>query len=504
MTSNNSYDVIRALHFQKTMVRNYKPKGSTSYKKVDSHILKQATEDVANKKMSLRQAAAHYGISYSVIYRHAKKGNSIKPQGGQTCLSESDEALLVQRLKLCSEWGYPVDTWMLRLIVQEYLDRTGKKITKFKRNLPGPDFVYSFLRRHKRELSYRMCQNIKRNRCAVSNKIVNEYFDRLHKELQDVPASNIVNYDETNLCDDPGKKKVITRRGCKYPERVMNSTKASVSVMFSAAGNGTILPPYVVYKALHLYNSWTEGGPQHARYNRSKSGWFDCSSFEDWLSTIAIPYLKKQTGKRVLIGDNLASHLTLKVIELCSDNDISLIFLPANSTHLTQPLDVAFFRPLKTAWRKILEKWKLSQGKYEASLPKDRFPRLLKQLMDDIKNQGPKNVRAGFRKCGIVPLDRSPVLRMLPTVPNPGDGQKFDESLISLLRDARYGPTQASTTREKRSKIQVLPGQSVTGSANIVSEDPEPAEMIDAPPIPSNLNKENVRTYPFVKFTYSK
>lgn len=115
-------------------------------------------------------------------------------------------------------------------------------------------------------------------------------------------------YDETNLSDDPGRKKVITRRGCNYPERAMNSTKTAVSVMFSAAVDGTILPPYVVYKAVHLYGSWTTGGPQHARYNRSKSGWFESSSFEDWLCTIAKPYLKRQTGKRVLIGDNLAAH----------------------------------------------------------------------------------------------------------------------------------------------------------------------------------------------------
>lgn len=181
---------------------------------------------------------------------------------------------------------------MLRLIVKEYLDRTGKKASTFQDNLPGPDFVYSFLKRHKKDLSYRMCQNIKRNRAAVSRKIINDYFDRLNEELRDVLASNIVNYDETNLSDDPGKKKVITRRGCKYPERVMNSTKASVSVMFSAAGGGTVLPPYVVYKAVHLYSSWTQGGPQHARYNRSKSGWFEIFSFEDWLCTIAIPFEK--------------------------------------------------------------------------------------------------------------------------------------------------------------------------------------------------------------------
>ena len=34
-------------------------------------------------------------------------------------------------------------------------------------------------------------------------------FDQLEKayeEIGDLPAGNVFNYDETNLCDDPGKK----------------------------------------------------------------------------------------------------------------------------------------------------------------------------------------------------------------------------------------------------------------------------------------------------------
>lgn len=99
----------------------------------------------------------------------------------------------------------------------------------------------------------RMCQNIKRLRASVTPETINSYFDKLTKELKDVSLSNVVNYDETNLTDDNGKRKVITRKGTKYPIRIINSSKASTSVMFAAATNGTILPLYVVYKARHLY-----------------------------------------------------------------------------------------------------------------------------------------------------------------------------------------------------------------------------------------------------------
>jgi hypothetical protein len=91
------------------------------------------------------------------------------------------------------------------------------------------------------------------------------------------------------LCD-PGKAKIITRRGCKHPERILDSSKSSVSVMFAGTASGYLLPPYVVYKAEKLYDSWTVGGPKGTRYNRSKSGWFDGVLFEDWFNKLILPY----------------------------------------------------------------------------------------------------------------------------------------------------------------------------------------------------------------------
>ena len=98
----------------------------------------------------------------------------------------------------------------------------------------------------------------------------------------------------------------------------------------------------------------------------------DC--FTDWFVKIALPHLASKPGKKVLIGDNLSSHLSECVIRMCEENDIHFVFLPANSTHLMQPLDVAFFRPLKQAWRGVLEKWKKGAGRLSTTIPKDVFP----------------------------------------------------------------------------------------------------------------------------------
>ena len=44
------------------------------------------------------------------------------------------------------------------------------------------------------------------------------FFPNLEKELDGVLPESVWNFDETNLVDDPGCQKVITRRGTKYPE----------------------------------------------------------------------------------------------------------------------------------------------------------------------------------------------------------------------------------------------------------------------------------------------
>ncbi len=54
---------------------------------------------------------------------------------------------------------------------------------------------------------------------------------------------------------------------------------------------------------------------------------------------------------KVIIGDDLAAHMSSYVTELCAANNVHFCFLLENSTHLLQPLDVAVFRPMKWYWR---------------------------------------------------------------------------------------------------------------------------------------------------------
>ncbi len=50
---------------------------------------------------------------------------------------------------------------------------------------------------------------------------------------------------------------------------------------------------------------------------------------------------------KVLLGDNLAAHLSPDILKLFHQHNIRFCFLPENSTCLMQPLDVGVFKPMK-------------------------------------------------------------------------------------------------------------------------------------------------------------
>ncbi len=194
---------------------------------------------------------------------------------------------------------------------------------------------------------------------VVCYNVTSSLFRNYAEVAASIPLENIYNYDETNLRDDPGSKKCIFKRGTKYCERVMNSSKQATSVMFCSSATGHMLPPMVVYKASYVYNKWKKGGPDGAVYYCSPHGWFDHFLFMKFIEDVVLPELKRKPGEKLLIGDNLSSHISADVIKLCRRHNIRFLCLPPNATHLIQPLDVGVFGPLKTSWRLVLTDHKL-------------------------------------------------------------------------------------------------------------------------------------------------
>ena len=446
------------------MPRTYKREpGSRRYADFTSENLENALKAM-RAGMGLRKASRDFKVPKGTL-ANRYKGLHSKPFGGQVVFNNDEENAFVEHMRVVAEWGFPFDTFDLRVLAKTYLDKVGRVVSKFKNNYPSRDWANNFLARHKDKITLRTCQNIKTARAKVSSALVNEYFDNLTATLSDIPHDRIFNYDETNLSDNPGLKKCIFKRGTKYPERIRDSSKAAISIMYCGSAAGQMLPSYVVYKSEHLWSTWTENGPKNTRYNRTKSGWFDATTFTDWFSTIFIPHVKNIKGRKCIIGDNLSSHFTDEVLDLAEKNDIAFICLPPNSTHLLQPLDVAFYGPLKKQWRKILDDYKLRSQKAAKNLSKDIFPSLLLKLEAAIFSSAEytsQNIVSGFKKCGIHPLDRSKVLDRLPDKDGPVNvNESVSDVMVGMLSKWRGVDGEQARPRKRR-KLDVPAGKSIS------------------------------------------
>ena len=115
------------------------------------------------------------------------------------------------------------------------------------------------------------------------------------------------------------------------------------------SASGWALPPCIILKGKVFIESWFDNLPDDWRIEVSPNGWTSDEIGIQWLEKLFIPSTIARTkGKyRLLILDGHGSHLTPKFDEICNQNDIIPICMPAHSLHLLQPLDIGCFAVLK-------------------------------------------------------------------------------------------------------------------------------------------------------------
>lgn len=118
---------------------------------------------------------------------------------------------------------------------------------------------------------------------------------------------------------------------------------------------------------------------------------------------------------KAVIVDNASCHVSEEVVRLCEQLRIKFLPLPSNSTWLTQPCDVALFKPFKEAWRVAVEVYNAARDKPALVLPKQDFTMVLELMVEELKRNHDLGsiIRSGFRVCGIYPLNRQLVLKRM-------------------------------------------------------------------------------------------
>ena len=166
--------------------------------------LRKCLAGVKAGKISMNKAQKQYGIPYGTIYNELKCLHT-KKHGGQPALSEEFEEILVRALDKLTDWKVPFHRCHIRCLVQSSFNSIDQQSKQFKNNMPGPDWVRLFIKRH--NLTKRISDNFKAARAEVTRDVIKNYLSHLKKWVI-VPPECTYNFDETNVTDDPGAKTV--------------------------------------------------------------------------------------------------------------------------------------------------------------------------------------------------------------------------------------------------------------------------------------------------------
>ena len=186
---------------------------STSATLTRAERLRLAVEICRRTDAPTAPVARQYGLAPTTLYRHVRGG--VRSPGGQPSFSAAQEEIFVRHLEALSDWLIPISVDMLLEYVESFLEANQITVKRFKNNKPGKDWGYGFLKRHSKRLARRRTVNISPRKGLVEADVVRRFFDRLKLQLSGdgaFPPSCILNYDETNLTNDPGNPWLIVRR----------------------------------------------------------------------------------------------------------------------------------------------------------------------------------------------------------------------------------------------------------------------------------------------------
>lgn len=235
------------------MVRHYIRKKEKAYTDLD---LQKAIDDVKNNGMSSSQAALVYGIPRTTINTRLQCVHDTV--GRPTVFSADFEKRMAENLHIMEKHGFPLSRKEASVLISEYVRRNGMT-TPFKDDIPGKDWFYLFQKRN--GLSIKKPQHVEiARRKACDPFVIYEYFDLLEKvveelNLKDKPQQ-IYNLDETSICNDPVKGKIIGKKGFPATRTTSGPGRHNTTVLLATNACGVKIPPLIVLQGKTLCSQW--------------------------------------------------------------------------------------------------------------------------------------------------------------------------------------------------------------------------------------------------------
>lgn len=382
-----------------------------------------ALKAVTEGTMGINRAALEFGVPCTTLKdRVSGKVQHGCKSGKSAYLSSSEEEELVEYLITCSKIGYPKRRDDVIGIVRKTLqNKKNGCVEEFK----GKGWWSRFIERWPR-LALRKGDALAQSRAtAVNAENLSQYYNLLKEMLKKHGLFNcpsrIYNMDESGVSLDHKPPKVVALKGAKKVHCRTSGNKAQITILACASAAGNVIPPMVIFQGKHLNPEWTKGEVPDTLYGLSDNGWTDMELFSHWLKDLFLPNIPPARPVILLLDDH-SSHYEPDTIRLAAKEGVIIVCLPPHTTHVSQPLDVSFFRPLKVYWSEGCHLY--MQDNPGRVVTKYQFSSLFSVAW--YKAIKPENLVSGFRKAGICPFNSNAIT--VPDLVTVVDGKKSSSS----------------------------------------------------------------------------
>lgn len=195
-------------------------------------------------------------------------------------------------------------------------------------------------------------------------------------------------------------KKVIVNKLQKHVNFVFDGFRQHFSVLAIVSADGFAIPPLFSFQGKEIPIEIIAGGPKNSKATVNEAGYFNqelfpqvLEHFNQFTSTIPRPIL--------IIMDNANSHLSEIASEFAKTSGIIMQFLPPQTTHRMQPLDVAVFKPFSDYWKTECRKFRNNHNNH--SITRHDVASTIKPAWE--KCTIPSTIESGFRNTGIFPFN---------------------------------------------------------------------------------------------------
>lgn len=372
-------------------------------------------------------------------------------QENKRLLSSEQEKDLINFLLQEEAAGRGLSQHKIRQVVTKIINPESDNMTV------GKNWVLRFAKRHK-ELNSKYTTYIEATRSIYATpETLRPFYGTLSQQMKelDVPPARLHNMDEHGMREGYTKSGKII--GTSLTHRAFTSEsdiRNWVSVLESISAIGRRTTPTVVFGGNSLQGQWFQEAFPDWKYDYSVSGWATGRVCDKWLKLVFLPETNSQNPEewRILVLDGFYGHITPRFRFRAEFNRVRLLYLPPHTSHITQPLDVGIFGPLKRYFAQ--ENKRFATFSASSSASKRRF--LESYKVASKKAMTERNIRHAFRGAGIFPVDVEKPLEK--TVQNELPPQPKTQPKTSTLqkRTRDHFPYTPKSKRQLVSQLQIV------------------------------------------------